>query len=449
MTAFSESSRQLVHAGVGLFALALPWLTWPQAAACAALALAFNALLLPRLAGDVLFRPGELSGGTTPGIVLYPASVLVLVLMFRERLDLTAAAWGILAFGDGLATVAGRLAGPSARRWPWRPEKSCAGSAAFFAAGSAAGVGLALWVLPAVPTPVPGWFPWAAPVAAAFVAMLAETLPVRMDDNVTVPAAAAAVLWALTLVDGDLAAGAVRLALARLPAALVVNAVVAFAGWKARTVSASGVAAGFLVGVLLWVAAGPGAWGLLFASFLVAAATSRLGLRRKRALGIAEQRGGRRGAGNVLANCGLAAAAAAVGAVSPHAAAASVALAAALVSGASDTAASEVGKAWGRATWSPLAWTQVRPGAIGGLSLEGTLGGVLAAATLAAVAATLAIVPVAAIWIVVVASAGAMLAESVLGAALEPRGYVNNDLLNFLQTAIAAAIAVACWRAVA
>ena len=76
---FSESSRQVVHAGAGLFALLLPGLTWPQAAACATVALGFNLLVLPRLAGDRLFRPGELGRREPAGIVLYPASVLGLI----------------------------------------------------------------------------------------------------------------------------------------------------------------------------------------------------------------------------------------------------------------------------------------------------------------------------------------------------------------------------------
>ena len=38
-----------------------------------------------------------------------------------------------------------------------------------------------------------------------------------------------------------------------------------------------------------------------------------------------------------------------------------------------------------------------------------------------------------------------MIIEGVLGATLEPRGIVNNDVLNFLDTLIAAAGAVALW----
>ena len=37
------------------------------------------------------------------GILLYPLSVLLLILVFHARLDIVAAAWGILACGDGAA----------------------------------------------------------------------------------------------------------------------------------------------------------------------------------------------------------------------------------------------------------------------------------------------------------------------------------------------------------
>ncbi len=54
-------------------------------------------------------------------------------------------------------------------------------------------------------TPAPdAWFSIAAPFVAALVAAFVETIPVKLDDNVSVPASAAAVLWALVLVDADL-----------------------------------------------------------------------------------------------------------------------------------------------------------------------------------------------------------------------------------------------------
>src|SRR6186997_987036 len=116
-----ERARKLVHIGFGLCALTLRYLSWPQAALVAAAALFFNVLVLQRLAGH-LFRPREHSRGADAGIILYPAAVLALVLVFRERLDIVAGAWAILAFGDGVATIAGR--GRAGLPIPWNPRKS-------------------------------------------------------------------------------------------------------------------------------------------------------------------------------------------------------------------------------------------------------------------------------------------------------------------------------------
>ena len=54
----SETARQIVHMSMGGFALLLRWLTWWQAVALAAGALAFNLFVLPRCAGQ-LYRPGD------------------------------------------------------------------------------------------------------------------------------------------------------------------------------------------------------------------------------------------------------------------------------------------------------------------------------------------------------------------------------------------------------
>ena len=69
-----------------------------------------------------------------------PLAVLVLILAFPARLDIVAAAWGILACGDGSATLVGE-------RWgrhplPWNTSKTAEGLAAFIVSGAAAGIAL-------------------------------------------------------------------------------------------------------------------------------------------------------------------------------------------------------------------------------------------------------------------------------------------------------------------
>jgi len=169
----------------------------------------------------------------------------------------------------------------------------------------------------------------------------------------------------------------------------------------------------------------------------------RLGLQRKKLLGIAEERSGRRGAGNALANCGVATAAAIAVASTPYPAAARLALATALVAGGSDTVASEIGKAWGRSTFLITSLGRVKPGTPGAMSLEGTTAGIVAAFGLAAVAVALGQIAWNMIAGVVIAATIGAIVESVLGATLEGPGILNNDLLNFINTAVAAGVALA------
>jgi uncharacterized membrane protein len=76
------------------------------------------------------------------------------------------------------------------------------------------------------------------------------------------------------------------------------------------------------------------------------------------------------------------------------------------------------------------------------MSMEGTLAGIVAAFALAGLAAALQLVAPAAILPIVVAATIGALVESVLGATLEGPGILNNDMLNFINTAVAAVVAL-------
>jgi uncharacterized protein (TIGR00297 family) len=194
--------------------------------------------------------------------------------------------------------------------------------------------------------------------------------------------------------------------------------------------------------MVIFLSAGWQGWTLLLTAFAAAAATSRMGLKRKTLLGIAEAHGGRRGAGNAIANTGIAAAAAAMSVLTYAHDAALVAFAAALTAGASDTVASEIGKAWGLRTWLVAPLRRVPPGTSGAISLEGTAAGLVAAFALAAAAVALELIPADA-WVPVVAGATiGSFVESGLGATLEPPGILNNDALNFINTGVAAFAAI-------
>ncbi len=208
-----------------------------------------------------------------------------------------------------------------------------------------------------------------------------------------------------------------------------------------RAVNLSGAIAGGLLAFLLFVGGGAGAFVTLVAVFLLAWMTTRMGYRRKRLLGTAEHHGGRT-ASQIIANVGIAATAALISLSSHHPAAWLVASSAALAEAASDTASSEVGQAVGTSAYLITDFRPVPIGTDGGISVQGTLAGIAGALLVATVSwATGMIAPH---WLLPVAGAGVlgMFVDSFLGASLERRGLLNNDVVNFLSTVTSAAFAL-------
>lgn len=443
-TALSEDTRQLVHIGFGACALLLRWLTWFEATMLASMAVAFNIFALHRLGGARLFRSDEHGRyRVKSGIVLYPASIVGLLLLLSERPDIVAGAWGVLAAGDGAATLVGHRF--PVRALPWNRDKSVGGTLAFVVFGSAAAAALLWWCRDITIPPSFWWYPLVAGVLGTLAAAAVETVPISLDDNLSVAGSAAAVMWVVSLVSEDLAVGVFQDAGSALPIAMALNAAVAAAGYFVRTVSVSGALVGALLGSVIYTTAGWQGWVLLLATFAAATLASRVRLEQKTARGIEEAHGGRRGAGNAVANTGVAAVAALLSVLTYADAGALVGFVAALTAGGSDTIASEIGKAWGRRTFLVTTRKRVKPGTPGAMSIEGTLAGLAGAFMLGSFGAVLHLVSWhALIPIVVGATAGALL-ESLLATSLEPAGVVNNDALNFINTAAAAYVAIKLW----
>lgn len=440
----SEAKRKITHIGVGGIAFLLRFLTWEQAALVALVALAFNAFVLPRIGGKSMWRQAEHGRGYPLGILLYPAAVLALVLVFRERLEIAAALWGILAFGDGMAALVGQAAGGP--RLPWNARKGWIGFAAFVAAGAIGASVLMAWTLR---LPLGTWSsPWILGLmlpVTAFCALV-ESLPTTLDDNLTVPLAGAVLLPLLQ--DASPAALFARPDLAgRLAIGLAVNgAFAALAYWK-RSIDVPGALSAIVIGTAITLGLDWPGLLVMIAFFVLGTAATKAGFRLKASRGIAQEKGGARGWRNAWANGGVAAFLALMAALDPaHASVYAIAYAAAVATAAADTCSSEVGKAYGRRTFLITTFRPVPPGTEGAVSLEGTLGGLVGGALVAAVGAAGGLYGWTAAALVAVAGLLGSLAESVIGTVAERRGWLDNDQLNALNTAIGAALAVALAR---
>lgn len=154
--------------------------------------------------------------------------------------------------------------------------------------------------------------------------------------------------------------------------------------------------------------------------------------------GLAEDDKGRRKPGQVLANAGLPAIAGLMTFYNTFFEGnAPLIIAACFASAMADTVSSELGIIYGSRFYNILNFKKSQRGLNGVVSLEGTLLGVAGSSLIALVYSTVYGWSLLAVAIVFAGTAG-NLADSVLGATLERKGYLNNDRVNFLNTCVAA-----------
>jgi len=433
-----EMARKAVHMGVGLIAFTLRWLGPWLGALCAATAIFFNLAVLPRLGGRALWRQTEQERGRSLGIVLYPVAVLLLILVFHRRLEVAAAMWGVLAFGDGMAGIFGMTLGR--HKLPWNPGKSWIGTAAYWVFGTAAAWVLLLWTAPGRYDGLE-LFALAACAAAALLAALMESLPQGLDDNIGVPLVAGLLLLGLLHSEGGWSLVGERGFLVQLAFGAAVNLVLALAAHAARSVNLSGAAAGFLVGTAIWAFLGWPGFLLLAAFFVLGSAATKLGYGHKAAAKLAQEDGGRRGARHALANCLVAVVCAVLAATTPYGLLFSLAFAAAFATAAADTAGSEIGQLYGRRAYLPTTFRRVPPGTHGAVSVEGTLAGVAASLVLGGLGAAVGLYPWPGAVLVAAAAFVGTTVESILGATVETDGLLDNEAMNFLNSLIGALVA--------
>jgi uncharacterized protein (TIGR00297 family) len=164
-------------------------------------------------------------------------------------------------------------------------------------------------------------------------------------------------------------------------------AIIAFAAYRARSLSKSGAWGALIEGTLIF---GLGGWqwaALLLGFFISASALTRLFGRRKASLNEKFDKGGVRDIGQVLANGGVASVCAALSFFFPHSAWTWLGFAASMAAVNADTWATELGVLNPSMPRLITTWKPVERGTSGGISVYGTLAATGGAAFIALLAA--------------------------------------------------------------
>jgi uncharacterized protein (TIGR00297 family) len=119
---------------------------------------------------------------------------------------------------------------------------------------------------------------------------------------------------------------------------------------------------------------------------------------------------------------------------------------AALVEATADTVSSEIGQAFGGDPVLIAGLRRVEPGTDGAVTLLGSSAGIVAGAAVAIAGGWAMHLTAGAMLTALVAGACGLFFDSFLGATVERRGWIGNDLVNFCSTLFAAILAAVVYR---
>jgi uncharacterized protein (TIGR00297 family) len=119
---------------------------------------------------------------------------------------------------------------------------------------------------------------------------------------------------------------------------------------------------------------------------------------------------------------------------------------AAMVEATADTVSSEIGQAYGGRPVMLLTFQHVDPGADGAVTLLGSLAGIMGGVFVAGVGMWALRLRGSQAAIALFAGICGLFFDSFLGATVERRGWIGNDLVNFISTLFAAALAAVVYR---
>ncbi len=199
------------------------------------------------------------------------------------------------------------------------------------------------------------------------------------------------------------------------------------------------------LGTLLLGSIGWNGWISVCIYLLLGTLVTKIGYKNKASRGIAEARGGQRGPENVWGSAATGCSLALFSCIWPnYLTLFMVGFASSFTAKLSDTFSSEIGKRFGKRTYLITTLKPVPPGTEGAISIEGSIAGLLGSLIMTMVMLNLSIISGLSVAFVVFLSGYlATFFESYIGALAQNKiDWMTNELVNFIQTSIAAIISI-------
>jgi uncharacterized protein (TIGR00297 family) len=210
---------------------------------------------------------------------------------------------------------------------------------------------------------------------------------------------------------------------------------------KAGKLTLPAAVTGAVIGFIVFAGAGYTGLAMMTTFFILGTVATSWKSNYKQQLGLAEENKGRRTAGQVIANAGVAGILALLILFDDKRAGLYILMiAASFASAAADTLSSELGNVYGRRFYNIITLKKDARGLNGVVSLEGTLIGI-AGSTVIALIYFVAFGWSKHLLFIVIAGTFGNLLDSVLGATFERQKVLNNNAVNLSNTACAAIVA--------
>lgn len=213
-----------------------------------------------------------------------------------------------------------------------------------------------------------------------------------------------------------------------------------FLSVKARKLTLYAALTGGIMTFCIYAGAGYVGVILLSVFFTLGSVATSFKYKEKKKMALHEENQGRRSAGQVFANAGLAGIIGALSLIFPENSSLYLLMIAAVFSSAtSDTLSSELGNLYGKRYYNILTFKKDTRGLNGVISIEGTLFGIAGSVIIAALYVLFIGWGKDFYWIILAGTIGNF-SDSILGASLERRNLLKNNGVNFINTAVSVVV---------